>query len=802
MESEPALEEQQAQQATADLMEMEVVEEEIRKSPPPAELDDVPVTQEAAAQAAAAAAEEEAADRDMEAVGEEAAGEEAAGGKADEAEEALLTEEEDNDDSEEGEEEAAGEEALLTKGRQRRQQLPRGKAATVDSETEMEKDKVTPQEEDDLAVGMIIQAQDATVVKKGLYGKITSIEEGKQYGTVEWEVSNGGRKLHGPKEKPERVAFEGRFKYSVEDESELEPIALRSGLPAVANLFGVPLLHKESIIVRNNSTITHMISDFGLLQSGTFIAKQAGMLSGFIYTDRLRVAMAPNQDESYSYMPSSAESDAGSESPDVVAREFETRMNVGDIFFEYKGINSAGMIPSAGIEEMYMYVGVAEEYNLQKPTLPADDGVMRSVALLGYRFKRCRVGSAWQLCWRQGSDGARAIEKDNAAMTLSALRVTKSSRLYVVSGCTPSIFGTELSKMFSKVLSTSTLFAPHREHSLWPTEPLMFFRRMSRGALVSKPTEDLKRLLTSVFASAFYSIAENFRKKFESLRKASPSTLEETCKELITANSSTALFLRKHVLWLLNKMNPSNLKELMREIDGSLCELESAARASLTLPDRANALLQDEIAGGREMAGGNGGKARKNRHGDKDYSPTKPPPGAADGGKKPRGSRLATSLDDLLSNASRSPNTSEHSPGLVDSLAAKLANLPSMESITELRQQVSKLEIEKGVLQTSLSKETLRAESEKGRAQQEKGRADVLQRELTDLRKGLDRQSINAAASFAAAGTSGEADTSQVTALKDEIKFLRKQNGVLLLLLGGQKADASSLLQKADPPAS
>ena len=49
VESEPALEEQQARQAAAALMEMEVVEEEIRKSPPPAELDDVPVTQEAAA---------------------------------------------------------------------------------------------------------------------------------------------------------------------------------------------------------------------------------------------------------------------------------------------------------------------------------------------------------------------------------------------------------------------------------------------------------------------------------------------------------------------------------------------------------------------------------------------------------------------------------------------------------------------------------------------------------------------------------------------------------------------------------
>ena len=88
---------------------------------------------------------------------------------------------------------------------------------------------------------MIISADDNLVVKKGTFGKILSIEPSKQFGLVEWETSNGGRKLGAPKQAPERVAFEGRFKYIVEDPEELLPLAQRSGLPAVASLHGQPL---------------------------------------------------------------------------------------------------------------------------------------------------------------------------------------------------------------------------------------------------------------------------------------------------------------------------------------------------------------------------------------------------------------------------------------------------------------------------------------------------------------------------------------------------------------------------------
>ena len=95
------------------------------------------------------------------------------------------------------------------------------------------------EDEGELQVGMLIRALDTTVVAKGTYGKIVSLEPGKEYGTVEWELSNGGCKLGAPKRPPERIAFEGRFKYQVQtDMSDVPPLALRSGLGAVAALHG------------------------------------------------------------------------------------------------------------------------------------------------------------------------------------------------------------------------------------------------------------------------------------------------------------------------------------------------------------------------------------------------------------------------------------------------------------------------------------------------------------------------------------------------------------------------------------
>ena len=60
----------------------------------------------------------------------------------------------------------------------------------------------------ELQVGMIIKADDNTVVKKGTFGKIVSLEHGKEFGLVEWELANLGKPPGTPPTR-ERIALEG-----------------------------------------------------------------------------------------------------------------------------------------------------------------------------------------------------------------------------------------------------------------------------------------------------------------------------------------------------------------------------------------------------------------------------------------------------------------------------------------------------------------------------------------------------------------------------------------------------------------
>ena len=94
-------------------------------------------------------------------------------------------------------------------------------------------------------------------------------------------------------------------------------------------------------------------------------------------------------------------------------------------------------------------------------------------------------------------------------------------------------------------------------------------------------------------------------------------------------------------------------------------------------------------------------------------------------------------------------------------------------------------------LASTLGTETLRANSERTRADQEKRRADGLHDELTALRKGLDGRSVEFLTSSATSN-----DTPEVSALKEEIKWLRNQMQILTLLVGGNQAGAADLAKK------
>jgi hypothetical protein len=148
-----------------------------------------------------------------------------------------------------------------------------------------DEDDEDDEDEEPLKVKDIIRADDNTVVKKGVYGEIVSIERDGKFGMVRWELANGGLTLDAPVHKPERIALEGRFKYIVEDPTELPPIALRSDLGAVASLHGKPLFKSsEHAIDRSSCVLTHVVPDLGLLQSGNFIKRQCGFESAYIYS--------------------------------------------------------------------------------------------------------------------------------------------------------------------------------------------------------------------------------------------------------------------------------------------------------------------------------------------------------------------------------------------------------------------------------------------------------------------------------------------------------------------------------------
>ena len=622
---------------------------------------------------------------------------------------------------------------------------------------------------------MIISADDNLVVKKGTFGKILSIEPSKQFGLVEWETSNGGRKLGAPKQAPERVAFEGRFKYIVEDPEELLPLAQRSGLPAVASLHGQPLFEEDVEVDRTGCFLTHAVPDFGALQPGAFLTKQLGFESGYIYSGDVRVR-TPSSASAGGLNNSHAETETGTHVPLV------PRLRPGQVFFEYKGINSEGMIPSAGVDEMYVFVGVVEEYQLQNPIAPGAASKVHAPALLGYRFKRCRVDGTHKLCWQQAT--SRSIEHEPADVLVSAIKLTRSTarNVYVVDGDHAMIFGNTLFDMFNDVLCASSLYAAHREHGLLSVSaaiggetPADFLVRAGHSYLHNLPGPLLKKLLISIHAQLLYAVASSFQRQYDGVAKASPAMVLEITKSHANRNAAELATLRKHVLWMLTELEPAKLRELMMEVTANIPELTRAAHNTLNLPAKARGQVQDEIQGPRE-------------------APNMPPPPA----KRPKINTHATtpgagglSLGDMIRTGKGGTKPKGPSPEdaaaptpaseLAAQLAAQLQKFPSEEKLNSLTSQVTKL-------QENLNKETLRADREQQRADGEAAKADTLRNELAVLRTKLDSSSTDAAAA------KSQGQDALVKALNSEIESLRRQNAGLIMLLGDDKASAASIL--------
>ena len=285
--------------------------------------------------------------------------------------------------------------------------------------------------------GAVICANDDTVVKKGIYGKVVDVEPDGKFGTVQWELPNGGvllNNLKGPP-KPERVAFEGRFKYIVEEPSELHPLGLRSGLGAVASLCGEPLFTSPlHLLDRTSGVLSHVVPDLGLLQEGTFLKKQAGFSRAYMYsssvyelTSKGDVSLVDDEVDDDLVIP---------EDDDDLSRL--RRLSVGQVFFEYK-LNSEGKIVSGGLDEMYVYVGLGEEYELHKPTPPESDGKVRSDVCVSHPSpphehpSLCLDGQPWVTSCCLYDVPGRSSDRSSSACVSSAH--TTKTRATVLHGC-------------------------------------------------------------------------------------------------------------------------------------------------------------------------------------------------------------------------------------------------------------------------------------------------------------------------------------------------------------------------------
>lgn len=564
--------------------------------------------------------------------------------------------------------------------------------------------------------------------------------------------------------KPERVALESRFKYTLEDTLELPALAVRSGLPAVASLHGKPLRSSFCGMDREGAFLTHVVPDFGLLQSGQHLQKQLGYTSGYVYSSAARERV-----------------------PDVDAVDDDDfscprRLNVGQAFFEYR-VSGQNMIPAAGVEEMYLFVGLAEEYEHHRPTLPADNGIVKGAALLGLRFRRCRAAnngddaaaeaSPWRMCFLQST--GRSIEHDPAEGVLSAVKLTTSSKIFVVDGSTESIFGRDIVDQFESFISKSVFYQAHREYGLLPKEPtVLHMHGFSRTPVASRPAELRQAAVFSVQAQLLQAIGDIYVQRFESLRRASPAMIAEAERDLTADFANQLSALRKHQCWLLGKMKPAELQTLMR------CAMEQVP--SLTTSIKAQVMAAFPTVTKRPI--------------DPECDPA------------PKKSKKAGSLDALLSGGvnggTETPPAAEkpagsagllppnHSNGLFGTptahdLATELSRQLGAGDLVQLKSQL-KTEEERA------NREKLRADSEKQRADAAEATRDGLRKELSSLRESLDQRAV---ASSSTPSSVPAQESEHVKTLKNENQSLRLQNNALILLVGDEKKAAAELLSKA-----
>ena len=132
-------------------------------------------------------------------------------------------------------------------------------------------------------------------------------------------------------------------------------------------------------------------------------------------------------------------------------------MRVGDIFYNYK-LNSERRIQASGVDEGYVFAGLADAYSLTAPTQPGASGIVdtKTAVLLGWRFKLKKDGV---LGFLQGTQ--KTYEDDLSDVQLRAVPLL-GANIYVEDDVA-STFGSSNLALINQLVLKSSFYAAHRE---------------------------------------------------------------------------------------------------------------------------------------------------------------------------------------------------------------------------------------------------------------------------------------------------------------------------------------------------
>ena len=700
------------------------------------------------------------------------------GGGEDEEDEEEDVEDDEEDDEEDGEEEVFevdDDDDDDEEEEEARAQPQRSKRAVF----------VNPK----LTMGDVVEEKTVTR-KSGTKGTVllTRVEGNKEFTTFRWENVGAGEPI-GERPEAEELQTHGHgalIKLQIVDAPL--PMALRSGLGAVAYLHGTSLNTDDLIISRANVPLTHMITDWGTCASNTFV-KEMGGTSSFVYPALYTKALGLVDDEM----------DGG------LQPRTSCVLRLGQTFFNYLPDRSQDepCIPSSGVTEGYVFLGLAEPCQFSTVTASdASDEIDPTVAkLVCVKFKVTTEGTPKRPVLKFMAPHGKSFETDPTKVQLACVPLCGS---HIVTVDDSGHYGKAFEVQIAKLLQCMPFFAPHRKHDLipcseglhgpaWDTEGVA--RQLSMPLTGAWSDAELVALIRANRAVVANGTVEMFSSMFKGASSASVSYKKDIETQLATRMQTNLDFLNRHLTFLLafrageplDKQVAAQLKKLFATAHESNGELIQHANSLLSLPPTGGMGQHTApgAAAGLAPPKASGGRSRKGPLGLGKPSPSKDtPPQPAN--KRERKGGAGLGLFDVMSGGSSASTASPNIPPPTSVLAG-MAAIADMNDVGKLRSAKEKAEEELTVKSRELVVQHARAEAATALAARETKRANAAEEALEKLRASQTSSSGDSAVKLAVA-------EANVTRLERELNISSKRVSAMMLNLMGDKEGAAKLM--------